>query len=32
MQGDGWELNKDDDEEKVDPRLAKLNDLFKGGE
>lgn len=32
MQGDGWELNKDDDGEEVDPRLAKLNDLFKGGE
>ncbi len=31
MHGDGWELNKEDDEE-IDPRLAKLNDLFKGGE
>lgn len=32
LKGDGWELNKDSDEEEIDPRLAKLNDLFKGGE
>ena len=32
MHGEGWELNKSNDEEEIDPRLAKLNDLFKGGE
>lgn len=32
LQGDGWELNKSSDEDEIDPRLAKLNDLFKGGE
>lgn len=32
LKGDGWELNKENDEEQIDPRLAKLNDLFKGGE
>ena len=31
LSGDGWELNGNN-EEKSDPRLAKLNDLFKGGE
>ena len=29
--GEGWELNGNN-EDTVDPRLAKLNDLFKGGE
>ena len=32
LKGEGWELNSNDEEEKIDPRLAKLNDLFKGGE
>ena len=32
MSGEGWELNKDSEEEEIDPRLAKLNELFKGGE
>lgn len=32
LRGEGWELNNDSDEDEIDPRLAKLNDLFKGGE
>lgn len=30
--GEGWQLNGEAEEEGIDPRLAKLNDLFKGGE
>ncbi len=32
MSGDGWELNGGYDEEDKNTPLAKLNDLFKGGE
>ena len=32
MTGKGWELNSNNEEEEIDPRLSKLNDLFKGGE
>ena len=32
MEGKGWSLNKDDEEEKIDERFLKLNDYFKGGE
>ena len=32
LSGNGWELNKSNNEENIDPRFAKLNDLFKGGE
>ena len=32
MEGNGWSLNKADDEEKIDERFLKLNDYFKGGE
>ena len=32
LSGEGWELNGNNDEEEIDPRFAKLNDLFKGGE
>lgn len=32
LKGDGWELNGDESEIKIDSRLAKLNDMFKGGE
>ena len=32
LSGNGWELNSDKKEDDIDPRLAKLNDLFKGGE
>ena len=32
MEGNGWSLNKTDDEEKIDERFLKLNDYFKGGE
>ena len=32
LSGNGWELNSDKKEDDSDPRLAKLNDLFKGGE
>ena len=32
IKGNGWELNKKEDEEIVDSRLGKLKDLFKGGE
>ena len=32
IKGNGWELNKKSNEEEIDPRLAKLNEIFKGGE
>lgn len=32
LKGNGWELNKKSNEEEIDPRLAKLNEIFKGGE
>lgn len=32
LKGDGWELNGEELEDEIDPRLQKLNDLFKGGE
>lgn len=32
LSGEGWELNGSNNEESIDPRFAKLNDLFKGGE
>lgn len=32
LKGEGWELNKESDEEEINPQLAKLKDLFKGGE
>lgn len=31
-EGKGWQLNGETSEDEIDPRLAKLNDLFKGGE
>lgn len=30
--GEGWQLNGEAEEKSIDPRMAKLNDLFKGGE
>ncbi len=33
MSGDGWEVkNEDSLDDEIDPRLAKLQELFKGGE
>lgn len=32
LKGEGWELNKESEEEEINPQLAKLKDLFKGGE
>lgn len=32
MEGEGWELNKKEESEDIDPRLEKLSELFKGGE
>ena len=32
LKGDGWSLNGEESMDKIDPRLEKLNDLFKGGE
>lgn len=32
MKGEGWELNRSDTDEEIDPRLEKLSELFKGGE
>ncbi len=32
MKGDGWELNGTKEDEKIDPRLEALSDIFKGGE
>lgn len=32
IKGDGWELNGEESEDEIDPRLQKLNELFKGGE
>lgn len=30
--GEGWQLNGEAKREEIDPRMAKLNELFKGGE
>ena len=32
LKGNGWELNSKEDNDGVDPRFEKLNELFKGGE
>lgn len=32
FEGEGWQLNGEESSESIDPRLAKLNELFKGGE
>lgn len=32
LKGNGWELNGVKSDNEVDPRLAKLKDIFKGGE
>ena len=31
LKGEGWELNRDEEDD-INPELAKLNELFKGGE
>ncbi len=31
LKGEGWELNRDEDDD-INPELAKLKDIFKGGE
>lgn len=30
--GEGWELNNEEPQDDVDPRMAKLSEIFKGGE
>ncbi len=30
--GEGWELNNEEPKDDVDPRMAKLSEIFKGGE
>ena len=32
MKGNGWELNSKNEDDGLDPRFEKLNELFKGGE
>ena len=32
LKGNGWELNSKKDDDGIDPRFEKLNDIFKGGE
>lgn len=32
LKGNGWELNSKENNDGVDPRFEKLNELFKGGE
>lgn len=32
LKGEGWELNNNDADEGVDPRMQKLSEIFKGGE
>lgn len=32
LKGDGWELNKLEEDEEIDNQFLKLNDVFKGGE
>lgn len=32
LEGDGWKILNEDNEDKIDPRLQKLQELFKGGE
>ena len=32
LKGENWEVINESKEEEIDPRMAKLNDLFKGGE
>ena len=32
LKGDHWKIINEFEEEEIDPRMAKLNDLFKGGE
>ena len=32
LSGQGWELNSKNEDDGLDPRFEKLNELFKGGE
>ena len=32
LHGDGWQLNEDENKDKIDPRFQKLDEFFKGGE
>lgn len=32
LHGDGWQLNVDENKDKIDPRFQKLDEFFKGGE
>ncbi len=32
LKGEGWELNSKNEDDGLDPRFEKLNELFKGGE
>lgn len=32
LKGDGWELNNNESEDEIDPRMEKLSEIFKGGE
>jgi hypothetical protein len=32
LNGEGWKLNNDSSKKEIDPRLEKLQELFKGGE
>ena len=32
LHGDGWQLNEDENKDKMDPRFQKLDEFFKGGE
>ena len=32
LNGEGWKLKNDSSKKEIDPRLEKLQELFKGGE
>ncbi len=32
LQGNGWKVKTEEDEDEIDPRLEKLQELYKGGE
>lgn len=32
LEGNGWKLNNSEEDDEIDPRMEKLNELFKGGE